>query len=113
MILVVVLLILALASFAYAEAINTKKGGEPSRLGMQSNVHGTFKTGNELAQNTIANERLKVLFSDKKLEDITKFEKVPADEYYLTENMEKHLAEHEASFDFMIQVQKRSGSDAG
>lgn len=27
-------------------------------------------------------------------------------EHYLTENMEKHLAGHEASFDFMIQVRK-------
>jgi len=27
-------------------------------------------------------------------------------DHYLTENMEKHLAAHEASFDFMIQVQK-------
>lgn len=27
-------------------------------------------------------------------------------DHYLTENMEKHLATHEASFDFMIQVQK-------
>jgi len=38
-------------------------------------------------------------------------------EYYLTENMEKHLAEHESSFDFMIQVQKDPGrmpvEDAG
>jgi hypothetical protein len=27
-------------------------------------------------------------------------------DHYLTENMEKHLTGHEASFDFMIQVQK-------
>lgn len=27
-------------------------------------------------------------------------------DHYLTENMEKHLAAHEASFDFMVQVQK-------
>lgn len=27
-------------------------------------------------------------------------------DHYLTENMEKHLAGHEASFDFMVQVQK-------
>lgn len=36
---------------------------------------------------------------------------------YLTENMEKHLAAHEASFDFLIQVQKDPGrmpvEDAG
>jgi hypothetical protein len=38
-------------------------------------------------------------------------------EHYLTENMEKHLAVNEASFDFMIQVQKDPGrmpvEDAG
>ena len=38
-------------------------------------------------------------------------------EHYLSENMEKHLSEHEASFDFMIQVQKDPGrmpvEDAG
>jgi len=38
-------------------------------------------------------------------------------DHYLTENMEKHLAAHEASFDFMIQVQKDPGrmpvEDAG
>src|SRR5512141_2336377 len=38
-------------------------------------------------------------------------------DHYLTENMEKHLAAHEASFDFMIQVQKDPGKmpveDAG
>jgi hypothetical protein len=38
-------------------------------------------------------------------------------DHYLTENMEKHLATHEASFDFMIQFQKDPGrmpvEDAG
>ncbi|MBC7962627.1 MAG: catalase family protein [Steroidobacteraceae bacterium] len=38
-------------------------------------------------------------------------------DHYLTENMEKHLAAHEASFDFMVQVQKDPGrmpvEDAG
>jgi hypothetical protein len=38
-------------------------------------------------------------------------------DHYLTENMEKHLADNEASFDFMIQVQKDPGrmpvEDAG
>lgn len=38
-------------------------------------------------------------------------------DHYLTENMEKHLTAHEASFDFMVQVQKDPGrmpvEDAG
>jgi len=87
------LLVLVLVSFACTKAITTKEAGETSGSDMQGEVQGRWKTGNELAQNNISDERYNVKFSDKKLEGITKFEKVPVDEERLIKDMEVILQE--------------------
>lgn len=152
--LLVVLLTLVMGGFACAEALTTS--------GREAKQQGNRKAVLMLSQNDQSDEGYNVKFSDGKSRGITKFEKVPADEEhiinelrkavqnqtspldvrywsttpylcgseqavkysliptshmksalpakltedYLTDNMEKHLASHEASFDFMIQVQK-------
>ena len=60
---------------------------------MQGKERVRLITGNELAQNNISDERYNVQFPDKKLDGITKFEKVPVDEERLIKDMEIILQE--------------------
>jgi hypothetical protein len=106
MILFVVLLALALVSFACAEALSTKKADETSGLGTEGKQHGKLKTGNELAQNDISGERYNVQFSGKPLGGITKFENVPADEERLIKDMEIILQE-KMSKDYSVGITRR------
>jgi hypothetical protein len=89
----VVLFALALASFACAEALSTKKADETSGPGTEGKQHDKLKTGNELAQNNISDERYNVQFSGKPLGGITKFENVSVDEERLIKDMEVILQE--------------------
>jgi hypothetical protein len=93
MILPVVLLALALASFACVEALTTKEAGELSGPGIQEKGNGTLKVGDELPQNNKFNKGYNVQSSDNKLGGITKFENVPADEERLIKDMEIILQE--------------------
>lgn len=81
------LLAMALMGFACAAVLTTKETAEPFGPGMQANVHGTLKTGNELAQNNISDVRYDVQSSDNKLEGITKYENVSVDEERLIKDM--------------------------
>jgi len=106
MILPVVLLALALASFAYAEAITTKEADVRSGPGTDGNQYSTLKTGDELAQNNKSNKGYDVQSSDNKSGGITKFEKVPADEERLIKDMEILLQE-KMSKDYPTGLTKR------
>lgn len=105
-ILFVVLFTLALVSSACAKALTTKEAGEPSGPGIEGKGSGKLKAGNELAQNGTSDERYNVRLSGGKLEGITKFEKVPADEERLIKDMEVLLQE-KMSKDYPTGLTKR------
>lgn len=88
-----VLFALAMVSFACAAVLTSKETPEPPGSGTQANVHGRLKTGNELAQNNISNERYNVQSSENKLGGITKYENVPVDEERLIKDMAVILQE--------------------
>jgi hypothetical protein len=100
------LLAMALMGFACAAVLTTKDTAEPFGPGMQANVHGTLKTGNELAQNNISDVRYDVQSSDNKLEGITKYENVSVDEERLIKDMGVILQE-KMSRDYPTGLTKR------
>jgi hypothetical protein len=89
----VILLALALTSFACADAVTTKEADVRSGPGTEGKQCGKLKAGNELAQNDKSDERYNVQISDGNLRGITKFENVPADEDRLIKDMEVILQE--------------------
>jgi len=97
---------MALMGFACAAVLTTKDTAEPFGPGMQANVHGTLKTGNELAQNNISDVRYDVQSSDNKLEGITKYENVSVDEERLIKDMGVILQE-KMSRDYPTGLTKR------
>jgi len=100
------LLALAMVSFACAAVLTTKETAEPFSPGTQGKEHGRLKTGNELAQNNISEERYNVQFSDKKSGGITKFENVPVDEERLINDM-KIILQEKMSKDYPTGLTKR------
>jgi len=100
------LLALAMVSFACAAVLTTKETAEPFSPGTQGKEHGRLKTGNELAQNNISEERYNVQFSDKKTGGITKFENVPVDEERLINDM-KIILQEKMSKDYPTGLTKR------
>ena len=80
---VVLLLTLALMSFAFANA----------NFGTEVKQPGKLKPGNVIEQNDKSNERCNMQFSDENMEGITKYEKVPADEKRLIKEMKDILQE--------------------
>ena len=88
-----ILLALALTSFACAKAITVKEADVRSGTDTEEKQHNLLKTGDEPAQNEKSDERHNVQFADGKLGGITRFEKVPADEERLIKDMEVILQE--------------------
>lgn len=93
MILFLVMLALALVSFACVEAITTEEADVRSGSGMEGKQQGTLKAGDELPQNNKSNKGYNVQSSGNKLGGITKFENVPVDEERLIKDMEIILQE--------------------
>lgn len=88
-----ILLALALVSFACAKAITTKEADVRSGSDTEEKQGDQLKVEDELAQNDKSDERDNVKFSNGKLRGITRFEKVPADEERLSKDMEDLLQE--------------------
>jgi hypothetical protein len=91
--LAMILLALALVSFACAKSITTKEADVRSGSDTEKKQGDHLKAEDELAQNDKSDERDNVQFSNGKLGGITKFEKVPADEERLIKDMEVILQE--------------------
>jgi len=88
-----ILIALALASFACAEVITTKETDVRSVPGTEGKQRGKLKAGDEFAQNDKSDERYNVQISDGGLGGVTKFENVPDDEDRLIKDMEAILQE--------------------
>jgi hypothetical protein len=88
-----VLLALALVSFACADVITTKEAVFHFAPGTEGKQRGKLEAGDELSQNDKSDERYNVQITDGKLGGITKFENVPADEDRLINDMEVILQE--------------------
>ena len=88
-----ILLAVALVSFACAKAITTTEADVRSGTDREEKQRDQLKTGEELAQNDTSNERDNMQFSAGQSGSITKFEKVPADEERLIKDMELILQE--------------------
>lgn len=93
LILFVVLCASALLGFAYAQAITATEADERCAPVTEGTQHVTLKAGHELAQNNTSHEGYNMKLSEKKRGDVTKFEKVPADEERLIKDMEAILQE--------------------
>lgn len=87
------LLTLTLASLSCAKSIITKEAEVRSGPGLEGKQGGTLKAGDELGQADISAGEHNVQVSDGKLGSISKFEKVPADEERLIEDMAVLLQE--------------------
>ncbi len=88
-----ILIALALASFACAEVITTKEADFRSGPGTEGKQRGKLKAGDEFAQNDKSDERYNVQISDGGLRGVTKFENIPDDEDRLIKDMEAILQE--------------------
>src|SRR5665647_4396 len=88
-----ILLALALVSFACAKAITTTEADVRSDSDTEEKQGDQLKAEDKLAQNDKSDERDNVQFSNGKLEGMSKFEKVPADEERLIKDMEVLLQE--------------------
>ena len=88
-----ILLTLALVSFACAKTITTTEADVRFGSDTEENQGDQLKAEDELAQNDKSDERDNVQFSNGKLEGLRKFEKVPADEERLIKDMAVLLQE--------------------
>ena len=88
-----VLLVLALVSFACADVVTTKEDDFRSGPGTEGKQQGKLEAQARLSQNDESDERNNVQITDGKLGGITKFENVPADEDRLIKDMEVILQE--------------------
>lgn len=88
-----ILLTLSLVNFACAKTITTKEADVRFGSDTEENQGDQLKAEDELAQNDKSDEKDNVQFSNGKLEGMSKFEKVPADEERLIKDMEVLLQE--------------------
>lgn len=101
-----ILLTLALVSFACAKTITTTEADVRSGSDAEEKQRDQLKAGDELAQNDTSEERDTMQFSDGKLVGITKFEKLPADEERLIKDM-KVILQEKMSTDYPAGQTKR------
>ena len=88
-----ILFALALTNFACTNASTNIEADVRSVPSSEMNQDGTIKTGDVPIQNDASDERYPVQVSNGKLEGMSKFEKVPADEERLIKDMEVLLQE--------------------
>ncbi len=88
-----ILLTLALVSFACTKTITTTEADVRSGSDTEEKQRDQLEAGDELAQNDTSEERDTMQFSDGQLEGMSKFENVPAEEERLIKDMAVLLQE--------------------
>ena len=88
-----ILLALALVSFACGDVITTKEVDVRSSPDTEEKQRGKLEAGDELSQNDKSDERYNVQITDGKLGGMTKFENVPADEERMIKDIKVLLQE--------------------
>ena len=88
-----ILLAVALTSFACAKAITSKVAHVRSGSGKEGNQRSGLKAGDVPGQTDTSDKRYNVQVSEGKLESISRFEKIPADEERLIRDMASILQE--------------------
>jgi hypothetical protein len=88
-----ILLAVALTSFACGKAITNKEAHVQSGSGKEGNQRNGIKAGDVPGQTNTSDKRYNVQVSEGKMESISRFEKVPADEEHLIRDMAGILQE--------------------